>query len=127
MDAQRAAIAQLVARHFPSETIGPGQKSFILLQKILDAKLISRQQTWELQALGVIFGDALINFIDGLAWWEVTDQYGTDAVLRYRETTVQLSAVTMISKRIEDGEEVDILHIANWLKNFIEAKKDEYQ
>ena len=127
MDKQRAYVARMVAEHFPSQGISGNRKDFALLQKVLDAELVAKDEQWELQALGVVFGDALIDFIDGLAWWEVTDEYGTDPTLRYRDKNLQLNALTMLSKRVEDGEETDVAHIANWLKNFIETKSQEYQ
>lgn len=98
-----------------------------MLQEILDKNILSKDQTWELQSLGVVFGDALINEISGLKWWQVTDDYGTDPVLRYKETTLQIGALTMISKRVEDGEKVDVAHMSNWLNDFIQSKKHEYK
>jgi hypothetical protein len=41
----------------------------------------------------------------------VTDEYGTDPTLRFKNTTVQINALTMISKRIERGEEVNLTEL----------------
>ena len=117
----------MIARHFPTERITRSQTDFALLQKIIDAKLIKKEETWKLQSLGIVFGDALATTIDGLAWCEVTDEYGTDPTLRYRETTLQCNALTMISKRIEDGKEVDVAQMAEGLANFVRTKAQEYQ
>jgi hypothetical protein len=38
----------------------------------------------------------------------VTDEYGTDPTLRFKNTTVQINALTMISKRVERDERVDV-------------------
>jgi hypothetical protein len=38
----------------------------------------------------------------------VTDEFGTDPTLRFKETTIQINALTMISKRIERGEPVRV-------------------
>ena len=126
MDKQRAFVAQLVAEHFPNEKITATEADFALLQKILDAKLIAKTETWKLQSLGIVFGDALANFINGLAWWEVTDEFGTDPTLRFQEKTLQLNALTMLSKRVEAGKEIDVAHMANWHKNFVQTKSHEY-
>jgi hypothetical protein len=127
MDKQRSFIGNIVSKHFPKERIYGNKKDFYLIQKIVDSKIFKKNQTWQLQCLGIVFGDALLDYIDGLAWWEVTDEYGTDPVLRYKLSTLQISALTMISKRIEDNEEIDILHMADWLKDFIKNRDDEYR
>ena len=38
----------------------------------------------------------------------VTDEYGTDPTLRFKNTSVQINALTMISKRIEREESVNL-------------------
>jgi len=38
----------------------------------------------------------------------VTDEYGTDPTLRFKNTTIQINALTMISKRAEKDEAVDV-------------------
>lgn len=127
MQKQREFVAQLITQHFPTERITRSKADFALLQKILNAKLIRRDETWKLQSLGIVFGDALTATIGGLAWCEVTDEYGTDPTLRFRETTLQLNALTMISKRVEDGKEVDVTRMAEQLADFVRTKAHEYR
>jgi hypothetical protein len=43
-----------------------------------------------------------------LRWTMVTDEYGTDPTLRFEKTTVQINVLTMISKRVERDEHVDV-------------------
>lgn len=62
-----------------------------------------------------------------LRWYEVTDAYGTDPTLRYESTSLPINAMTMISKRIEEGKEVDVAHIAAWLADFVNNKAHEYR
>jgi hypothetical protein len=122
MDKQRSFVAQLVAERLPGEHITRTGADFDLLQKIVDAKVIPASETWRLQSLGIVFGDALASTIDGLSWWEVTDEYGTDPTLRYRQTSLHLNALTMLSKRIEDGKAVDVRAMVKWLADLV-AKK----
>ncbi|MGC3999574.1 MAG: DUF3806 domain-containing protein [Anaeromyxobacter sp.] len=96
MDTQRSFVARVVAEQFPGERITRTPRDFDLLQKIVDAKVIPASATWELQSLGIVFGDALAASVDGLSWWEVTDKYGADPTLRFRETSLHLNALTMI-------------------------------
>ena len=42
-----------------------------------------------------------------LRWVMVTDEFGTDLTLRFKQTTIQINALTMISKRVERGEPVN--------------------
>ena len=78
-----------------------------VLQRLIDDKVFSQTQTYELQSLGVAFGDVLATELP-LRWVVVTDEYGTDPTLRFKATTVQINVLTMISKRIERGENVNL-------------------
>ena len=127
MDRQRAFVSQFVATHLPNRRITGTKEDFAVLQAIVDSRLIDKDNTWKLQSLGIIFGDALITAIDGLAWWEMSDKWGTDPVLRYRTSTLQMGAMTMISKRVEDGRDVNVKQIAEWLAEFVHTKVNEFQ
>lgn len=74
----------------------------------------------------MVFGDALTATIPGLAWCEVTDEYGTDPTLRFKETSIQINAPTMLSKRIEDGEQIDVADMAKLIHEFINKKHGDY-
>jgi hypothetical protein len=69
--------------------------------------VFNKSQTYELQSLGVAFGDVLTSELP-LRWVMITDEYGTDPTLRFKETTVQINAITMISKRVERDEPVRV-------------------
>ncbi|MCP1225106.1 DUF3806 domain-containing protein [Sebaldella sp. S0638] len=79
-----------------------------LLNAIIENKWIDKSETLKLQCLGITFGDALIQHLEGLKWVEYFDEYGTDPALRFHETDFFIFPQTMISKRIEDGIEVNI-------------------
>lgn len=103
MNRQRAFVAQLAAE----QQLGPltgSMRDIEVLEEIVSRRLLSASQTWELQSLGVAFGDALIAEEPQLHWMEVTDEWGTDPVLVFGETTCQVGALTVISKRVEDSE-----------------------
>ena len=127
MEKQRSFVASLVQKYLPGKKLTKTSSDFGLLQELLDKKVTAKDKTWELQSMGVVFGDALAATIEGLEWWEVTDEYGTDPTLRYRETTLQISALTMISKRVEDGEECDVHHLATQLSDYIKNRSHEYK
>jgi hypothetical protein len=127
LDQQRAFVADFLRQNLPGLHLSRTKADFAVLQKIVDSKLIKRDEAWKLQSLGVVFGDALVSYIDGLSWAEVTDEYGTDPTLRYRLTTLHANALTMISKRVEKGEEMDIQSMADFLAKFIREKASNYK
>ena len=78
-----------------------------LLDAILKNGWIQPSETWKLQSLGITLGDAFVQRC-GFEWVSVEDAYGRDPALRLPETTVILYPLTMISKRVEKGESVDV-------------------
>lgn len=67
-------------------------------------------ETWKLQSLGIVFGDVLSR-VTGAKWVQVDDEAGSDAALRFGGPDDLAFPMTMISKRVEAGEHVDILEL----------------
>jgi len=106
LDKQRDLVArELAARYKANLTKTKGD--LLLLQKLLDDGAFKPTQTFELQSLGVVFGDVLVADA-GVHWTMVTDEYGTDPTLIRGNSSLQVNALTMISKRVERGEKVDV-------------------
>jgi hypothetical protein len=78
-----------------------------LIEKILANGWIEEGDARQYQALGVGLGDSLAQQL-GFAWVTVEDEYGRDPALNWPGTTLLCFPTTMISKRIEDGETVNI-------------------
>lgn len=57
----------------------------------------------------------------------VTDEYGTDPTLRYKDSTIQVNPLTMISKRVERGEEVDVAAMLRMTGEGIAELEREFQ
>lgn len=68
---------------------------------------VGPEDTWKLQSLGIAMGDALAQDLM-LEWVTVDDEYGRQPALHWPGTSILAFPVTMISKRIEDGERLDI-------------------
>jgi hypothetical protein len=83
-------------------------KTIILLQKIIDENKYSIDDTFELQSLGIAFGDYLVVKFTDFHWIIVRDEYGRDLALHYKNYSIIIFPATMISKRIESGEKVDV-------------------
>ncbi len=92
------------------------------IRAVLESGIFRSDQTFELQGLGIILGDALSAEM-GLVWKMVEDQYGTSPCLVAEGTSVLLYPQTMISKHIERGETVDVFDLFNWVCGQIEDLK----
>jgi hypothetical protein len=99
-----------------------------LLQTILDAGWIEKSETVKLQCLGVTLGDALAQALQ-MEWVTVEDEYGKDPALRFPGTTVVAFPLTMISKRIERSEQVNVAELFTGVcEHVVRMKGDpEYQ
>lgn len=78
-----------------------------LLQEIVDSKEIGTEETIKLQCLGTYLGQAIIDHT-GWRWQIYEDEYGTDLAIQVLHKRAWIFPVTMISKRIEDGEVVNV-------------------
>jgi uncharacterized protein DUF3806 len=107
LDQQRAAVAAAVKRRYGTTVLTRTKQDLPILQGLIDEGVFNKSQTYELQSLGVAFGDVLVSEFP-LRWVMVTDEFGTDPTLRFKQTTVQINALTMISKRVERGEPVKL-------------------
>lgn len=85
------------------------------MQQALNSKQLNLQDTVGLQCLGAIFGQVLISQMPGFQWWMVSDEHGKDPCLRYLETDLLLYPLTLISKRVEAGENVTLTTLLSHL------------
>jgi hypothetical protein len=58
----------------------------------------------------VTFGDVLASEFP-LRWVIVTDEFGSDPTLRFKNKDLNVDALTMISKRVERDEPVNLLQL----------------
>lgn len=85
-----------------------------LIRAVLEAKLFLPTQTFELQCLGIILGDALV-LECGWLWRMVSDTYGRDPCIKVPGSSMITFPLTMISKRVERGEAVNLFDLFNWV------------
>lgn len=78
-----------------------------LLQGILKNGYYKKDETVELQTLGYCLGE-MLNEMLHTHWVKVIDDIGTDYAIRYKDSSIILFPITMISKRVEKDEIVDI-------------------
>jgi hypothetical protein len=104
---QRAIVTAATKQRYGTSILKKTVADLPVLQWLIDDKVFNKTQTYELQSLGIAFGDVLENELP-LRWVMVTDEYGTDPTLRFKSTTVQINPLTVISKRIEKDEKVSL-------------------
>jgi hypothetical protein len=110
LDQQRAVVAAAAKQRYGAVTLTKTKKDLPLLQRLFDDNVFKKSQTYELQSLGVALGDVLASELS-LRWVMISDEYGTDPTLRFRNTSININALTMISKRIERDERVDVYQL----------------
>jgi len=114
IDIQRIeAQRKWVREHFSPESEFKYQsldEKLLLLDTILRNKWIEPNETLKLQCLGITFGDALAQQL-GLKWVMVEDEYGRDPALIIEGTSIKSFPLTLISKRIERGEDIDVFNL----------------
>lgn len=91
-----------------------------LLQATLDAGVIEPEATYSLQAMGIAFGIIFVSANEHFDWCMVEDEYGRDPAIRYKETWLLVFPQTMISKRVEDGDDVDVQALYEGLVELLE-------
>jgi hypothetical protein len=85
-----------------------------VVSAILENEWIDPEETAKLQCLGVAFGDAVAQQLM-MDWVIVEDEYGRDSALNWPGTTIYSYPISMILKRVEDGESPDIYQLFSGL------------
>jgi hypothetical protein len=93
--------------HDADEKYAPIEGKLRVIDAILRSDWVEANEIWKLQSLGVAFGDAIVQQLL-MDWVAVDDEFGRSAALNWPGTTILCSPITMISKRIERGEVVDV-------------------
>jgi len=90
-------------------------KTLSLIQKMIDDKVFQAENTHELQSLGIALGDYIQYKYNDFHWAVVRDEYGRDMCLQFKTFAITVFPMTMISKRIEDGESVNVAELVSGL------------
>jgi len=94
----------------------------ILLDAIIKNKWIEPEEKVKLQNLGITLGDALAQKLN-MRWMTVEDDSGRDPCIVLEGTSIVLFPLTMISKRIEQGEDVDVYGLFEDITSKVEEVK----
>ena len=131
------ALAQLEEKGadvIVSDAQMPGVDGLALLQlvrmrhpetaRIMLTGQVKKDQTYELQALGIAFGDLLAEQL-GLEWVSVEDELGRTRALQYGDSENFVFPVTMISKRVEADVRFTVAELYEKTRSTVEAFRKE--
>ena len=80
-----------------------------VIQRTIDSDVIKDDDTWKMNALGVMFGDALTQALEGrLHWVMVDDEKGRTYALTWQRTEALVFPLDAIRSRLSKGEPLDI-------------------
>lgn len=96
-----------------------------LISGILREKWVEPTETWKLQSLGVALGDAFAQRLD-LDWMIVEDEYGRAPTLKDPNLNINLNPLTMIQKRVERGETLDVFQMFDELCNAVDERRKRW-
>lgn len=66
------------------------------------------QKRLALQSIGIALGQVIAKANTGFDWWVISDEQGRDPCLRYENSDLLVYPQTLISKRVENAESVNI-------------------
>jgi hypothetical protein len=116
---QRAVVERYLGNEDSKQKYKTAAGKLGTIRAILNGDVFKPDQTYELQCLGIVLGDALAQEM-GMEWIMVEDEHGRDPAIRMPKATIILYPMTMISKRIERGEKVDVFELFNGVAAQIE-------
>ena len=123
---QRNVIDELARRHIGTPlTSGRSTDDLRVLQELIDKQLLDKEQTYELQALGICLGDVMAEQL-GLIWVAATDDHGRVRALQYGEGDDLFFPSTMISKRIEANVLFTVQELYDEMRRTVEALDRRY-
>jgi hypothetical protein len=109
--ARRFLVVDALVREHLGRPLARDTTDLTALQELLDLGVLGPERTIELQCLGIVFGMILADAVEGMDWAIVEDEIGRDPALRFAGTSLLVFPMTMLSKRVEEGEEVRVVEL----------------
>jgi hypothetical protein len=100
-------VLQLLGERYGDVSLTHTETDLHLAQRLINDKAVTREQTLELQCLGVVLGNVFASQTS-MKWAVVSNEFGTMMALHSSAIKFSLYPLTMISKRMEGGRKVDI-------------------
>jgi hypothetical protein len=126
LEQQRAVVLAAAKQRYGTPTLTRTKSDLPVLQHLIDDGVFNKSETYQLQSLGVAFGDVLASELP-LRWVMVTDEFGRDPTLRFKKTTLQINALTMISKRVERDQPVSVQSLLDETRKQLAVNKKNFR
>lgn len=95
------------------DTYHRSDKTMSFIQKMIDEKVFQIENAYELHSLGIALGDYIQYKYNDFHWAVIRDEYGRDICLQYKTLALTIFPMTMISKRVEDGDNINVAELVN--------------
>lgn len=122
MSRQRGEVKDLISRHLGIMALRGNSDDLPVLQQLVEKRVVKDDDVEVWQAIGVVIGDLMADEFD-LHWVRVEDEYGVSKALQLQDTMNFVFPVTLLSKRIQFGQKIDIPAIYEKLRADIESFK----
>lgn len=123
--AKLLAISGLLANSVAGKPFAGTLEDLDTIQQVIDSDYINADKTLELQSLGMALGQVLANGDGNYDWWMVSDEQGRDPCLRYKSTNLLIFPQTFLSKRVEDGQAIDVSELFHGLLRQLDDVKQQ--
>lgn len=123
LEQQRQLVERYLAPQSKANYQTPAGK-LGLLRALIEQCVFTPSQTYELQCMGIVLGDTFVQEMK-MEWIMVEDSYGRDPAVQMPGTSIIMYPLTMISKRLERGEKVDVFDLFNGVAEQIKNMKQE--
>lgn len=124
LSAQRRQIKDLFATQLGILRFDGDKRDLRHIQRLVDKGILSDDDILQWQKVGVIFGDILVEEFN-LEWVSYEDERGKSKALQWRDTRNFVFPITMFSRRVQFGREINVKEIyskvAEDIKGFSEA------
>ena len=115
-------ILRVLRAKYGDSSFDRSQKDLESLQRLVDDGVIHANDVLEAQCVGVVLGNYFVERTS-MRWKRVANEFGNMISLHDDSTGFTLYPLTMISKRLEDGREIDLVAIFDDLVTSLNIKK----
>ena len=121
LDAKREVVRSYIDLETSEAIFSTPEGKMQAIDSILGAGIIAKEDTARLECLGTILGDVFVDDL-GFHWVVVDDEIGRDFAIMYKETGVVVYPLTLISKRIQKGDTVDVYSLYHGLVKQVQER-----
>jgi len=118
LDSHRQGTKDLMIRRLGIVTLKQDKSDLDKIQRLVDRSIIRRSDVEQWQALGVVFGDVLAAELN-LHWVSYQDERGHSKALQWKKTRNFVFPVTMLSRRVQYKQEIDVFAIFDQIESDI--------